>query len=166
MIFASTRPGGLGSNDFYISTRTNLQDDLAWQPPVRLDAISSSSDEFGPWGFEDQNGLLTLYFNSNRPGGLGGNDIYVSRQGPDGSFGTPILVPELNSTSNETFPTIRPDGLELFLVSDRPGGVGGLDIWVATRASTTSSARRFQSCYLGCRRHSVERYSWRRCHRF
>jgi Tol biopolymer transport system component len=44
---------------------------------------------------------------------------------------------ELNTTSNEGYPIQSPDGLSLYIVSDRPGGIpGGLDIWVAQRAST------------------------------
>jgi hypothetical protein len=43
---------------------------------------------------------------------------------------------ELNTTSNEGYPIQSPDGLSLYIVSDRPGGMGGLDIWVASRAST------------------------------
>lgn len=43
---------------------------------------------------------------------------------------------ELNTTSNEGYPILSPDGLSLYIVSDRPGGLGALDIWVARRAST------------------------------
>ena len=43
---------------------------------------------------------------------------------------------ELNTTANEGYPIQSPDGLSLYIVSDRPGGIpGGLDIWVAQRAS-------------------------------
>ncbi len=40
---------------------------------------------------------------------------------------------ELNTTSNEGYPILSPDGLSLYIVSDRPGGSGALDIWVARR---------------------------------
>jgi hypothetical protein len=42
-------------------------------------------------------------------------------------------IPELNSSSNEIRPSIRQDGLEIFFDSSRAGGVGGDDLWVATR---------------------------------
>jgi WD40 repeat protein len=45
---------------------------------------------------------------------------------------------ELNTPSLDGCPIQAPDGLSLYLASNRPGGKGGLDIWVATRASTTS----------------------------
>ena len=43
---------------------------------------------------------------------------------------------ELNTTFNEGYPIQSPDGLSLYIVSDRPGGSGALDILVARRAST------------------------------
>jgi Tol biopolymer transport system component len=43
---------------------------------------------------------------------------------------------ELNTTANEGYPILSPDGLSVYIVSDRAGGNGALDIWVASRAST------------------------------
>jgi WD40-like Beta Propeller Repeat len=43
--------------------------------------------------------------------------------------------PELNTTSLDGCPILSPDGRSLFMASNRPGGHGGLDIWVATRPS-------------------------------
>lgn len=44
---------------------------------------------------------------------------------------------ELNTSSLDGCPIQSPDGLSLYMASNRPGGRGGLDIWVATRASTS-----------------------------
>ena len=78
-----------------------------------------------------------LYFGSNRSGGPGSADIYVSEQIADGSFGPATLVTELGSPMNENDPSIRHDGLEIFFQSNRTGSVGAvLDLWVATREST------------------------------
>jgi hypothetical protein len=52
------------------------------------------------------------------------------------TFDAPASVPELNSPNRDTRTSIRKDGLEIFITSTRPGGQGGLDIWVSTRAST------------------------------
>lgn len=62
-----------------------------------------------------------------------------------GDWGAPVnaeSIPgtssELNTTSNEGYPILSPDGLSLYIVSDRPGFTGvtaNLDIWVAHRAS-------------------------------
>ena len=43
---------------------------------------------------------------------------------------------ELNTPSQDGCPIQSPDGLSLYLASNRPGGKGGLDIWVASRASS------------------------------
>ena len=60
-----------------------------------------------------------------------------------GDWGAPVNAEsilgtssELNTTSNEGYPIQSPEGLSLYIVSDRPGGSGALDIWVATRLST------------------------------
>jgi hypothetical protein len=45
---------------------------------------------------------------------------------------------EINTPSLDGCPIQSPDGLSLYLASNRPGGKGGLDIWLATRASMTS----------------------------
>src|SRR5205085_12126628 len=105
--------------------------------------INSLFDEFGPSGFEAEGtDDLNLYFTSNRPGGLGGYDIYTTRTAPDGIFLPPTLVPELSSSADDQFPAVsRTDGLEMFLTSNRPGTLGNFDLWKAqrTRISDTWS---------------------------
>jgi len=54
----------------------------------------------------------------------------------DFTFGTPIEVPNVNTSSREFKPSISADGLSLYFISNRPGGIGGFDIWVATRKTT------------------------------
>lgn len=46
--------------------------------------------------------------------------------------------PELNTSAIEGCPYVSPDGKMLFIASNRPGGVGGIDIWISTRASTSA----------------------------
>lgn len=80
---------------------------------------------------------LDLYFCSSRPGGFGGDDIWVAaRATRSSSFGPPVnLGSSVNTAANDCEPGISSDGLTLFLASDRKGGSGGFDIWVAMRAS-------------------------------
>jgi len=78
-----------------------------------------------------------LFFNSNRTGGPGGTDIYVSARRPDGSFGAAELVEELSSPFQDLRAVVRSDGLETFLFSDRPGTLGDYDLWVSTRNSVS-----------------------------
>src|SRR5207245_9231874 len=82
-------------------------------------------------------GVPLLCFGSDRAGGLGGYDIYVSAQQADGSWGAAEPVTELSSSTNDQRPSIRSDGLELFFFSDRVGGIGLTDVWVSTRGSTS-----------------------------
>ena len=68
-----------------------------------------------------------LYFSSTGLDGLD-QDIYVSEQGTDGSFGEPVLVDELCDQCQRQMPNVDRDGLEIVFVSDRTGGAGGLDV--------------------------------------
>lgn len=140
MFFTSTRPGGFGSSDIYMTTRTNPNDDSGWTVPVNLGAvINTASGEIGASYFEDPtNGTAVLYFTSNRPGGLGGEDIYQSTRNANGTYNTPTNVAALNSTTFDRSSAIRHDGLEIFFASERGGGLGGRDIWVSTRASVSA----------------------------
>jgi WD40-like Beta Propeller Repeat len=137
MFFESRRPGGFGGVDLWVSYREHTHDDFDWQPAVNLGAgVNSAADDQGPSYFENEDGAPQLYFRSRRPGGLGGSDIYVSTQMADGSFGPAVLVTELCSPLNDTFPSIRHDGLEIFFNSNRVGSIGAGDLWAATREST------------------------------
>jgi len=74
-----------------------------------------------------------LFFSSNRDGT---HKIYASPRQPDGSFGAPAEVTELNAPGFNTLrPNVSQDGREIVFDSNRPGGFGGPDIWSATRAS-------------------------------
>jgi len=139
LYFNSNRPGGFGAADLYVSHRHDKRDELAWEAPANLgNVINTAAGESGPTLFEDDaTGTVTMYFASNRPGGLGGNDIYASTGLDDGTFGPPVLVSELSSSANDGAPAVRRDGLEIFIASERPGQLGEQDIWVATRGSTS-----------------------------
>ncbi|MCC5654973.1 hypothetical protein LC609_35470, partial [Nostoc sp. XA013] len=72
----------------------------------------------------------TLYFSSNMPGSLGGNDIWKVAVNADGSFGTPEnLGTKVNTEGNESFPFITDDN-KLFFASDGRKGFGGLDVFL------------------------------------
>jgi hypothetical protein len=84
--------------------------------------------------------LLTLYFNSKREGGQGQEDIWFSqRTGRDEPFSAPLPERALNSSDRETGLALASDGLSLWFSSDRDGGDGGLDVYLATRASPSSA---------------------------
>ena len=141
LYFHSDRPGGFGLIDLYVCTRTDVHDDFAWSAPVNLGGtVNSIYDDAGPTVLAEDDGTTTLWFTvQNKPGGLGGFDIYTSILGVDGTFSAPVDVTELNSPSRDTRTSIRHDGKEMFISSERPGGVasgpGASDLWVATRAT-------------------------------
>jgi WD40 repeat protein len=138
LIFASSGHPGFGLNDLFISRRHSATDDLGWETPTNLGSnVNSAFADQTPGFFEDESGTGILYFGSNRPGGFGASDVYASLRDVDGSFGPAFSVPELSTASDDSFPTPRRDGLELFLTSNRFGTLGGTDLWVSTRASTS-----------------------------
>lgn len=72
-----------------------------------------------------------LYFVSDKPGGIGGSDIYFCEL-INGDWGEPVNAGEIiNSSGNDNYPFIHQSG-RLFFTSDRPGGLGGLDIYYST----------------------------------
>ena len=136
LFFQSNRPGGFGLQDIWVSYREDVHDDFAWQAPVNLGpGVNSGQFEGGASYFENRKGgVPQLYFNRG-PSGAAGTDIYVSELQADGTFGPAVLVPELSSPGIDNRPSVRRDGLELFLFSNRTGTLGQADLWVSTRES-------------------------------
>jgi hypothetical protein len=138
LFFVSTRGGYCGAGDIF---RTREHPVLGWTTPVNLGCRSSGAgpnfggQEFSPSIVETAGGTL-LFFSSTGLDGLD-QDIYVSVMQPDGSFGPATMVEELSTAGIDQMPNVSRDGLEIVFVSDRTGGEGGLDIWSATRASTS-----------------------------
>jgi Tol biopolymer transport system component len=79
-----------------------------------------------------------LYFASNRAGGLGGTDLYVTHKLPNGKWALPQnLGPEINTPYNEDFPTLSSDGKLLYFSSNGHTSIGGYDIFKAEMDETT-----------------------------
>jgi hypothetical protein len=75
-----------------------------------------------------------LFFASDMPGGFGGSDIY-SCEYINGDWSSPVnLGPKVNSPQSENYPYMHPSG-KLYFTSNRPGGVGNLDVYSAYRSS-------------------------------
>ena len=78
-----------------------------------------------------------LFFVSDRPGGYGGYDIWVSRF-QDGLWQLPVNAgPNINTSGNETAPYIYADDQTLYFTSDGWPGMGGTDIFVSKRINDT-----------------------------
>jgi len=102
--------------------------------PTMIEELADAADDDDPSLTEDR---LLIIFNSNR----GGNyDFWMSeRASVTDRWGTPELVEELNTVYSETNPAISPDGLVLYFASDRPGGLGSVDVYRASRAGRGDS---------------------------
>jgi hypothetical protein len=133
--------GGFGGQDLFVSRRHNKRDDFGWQLPVNLGSgVNSTANESCPALFEDdESGIITLYFNSDRLL-KSYEDIYVSMLQEDETFGPAVLVEELNDPDpkiRDVRPSIWKDGLMMFLDSNRLGTLGGQDLFFSTRGSTS-----------------------------
>jgi len=72
-------------------------------------------------------GATVLWGSTNRPGGAGGWDIWMSRRNGDG-WSAPVAV-SFDSAQNDFDPAFSADGRTVYFFSNRPGGFGGDDIW-------------------------------------
>lgn len=74
----------------------------------------------------------TIYFASNRPGGLGELDIWKTTRNPDGTWSSPVnLGPEINTSGSEKSPFFHSDGQTLYFSSNGLMGFGGYDIFMS-----------------------------------
>ena len=107
-----------------------------WSTPIHLDAPVNS--EFGELGGSFSPDGMSLYFGSDRPGGPGGFDIFVTqRQCGECPWGAPIRLGEnINSAGGDGFAAFSQDGRMLIFSSARSGGFGGEDLWVTWRDDT------------------------------
>lgn len=110
---------------------TNEVSEMEFGAPVILEsAINSRDHEIAASISKDGN---TIYFASDRAGGMGGTDIYVSRKLPIGGWGpAQNLGGTVNTEWDEDFPNISPDGLMLYFSSKGHTSLGGYDIFSAT----------------------------------
>lgn len=124
--FSRDRPGGAGGYDIWMS-RLSAE---GWGAATPV-SFNSPVRDFDPAFSYDG---LFVYFCSDRPGGLGGDDIYrvaVTKTG----FGDPEnLGISVNSIGAEFAPMLSGDGERLLFSSDRTGGAGGHDLYSARRA--------------------------------
>lgn len=140
LYFSSNRPDSTATpvdqrHNIYRATRSSVGS--AWSVPVLVTEVNSLVLDGGPELSEDG---LVMFFHSERAGGAGGRDLWVSnRNNTADPWGTPTEVVGLNSTSSDGSPSISNDGLFVFFESDRPGGNGGSDLWMSSRSSPSDS---------------------------
>ena len=129
VVFARGNDGskkGTKEVNLYLSRYRNGE----WSEPELLTLNDPNSWDSAP-AF-NRNGR-TLYFASNRPGGIGGVDLYAASLDGNGRFSNARnLGNDINTQGNDMFPYVDDDG-RLFFASNGHAGYGGLDILVAIR---------------------------------
>ncbi|RYG09538.1 MAG: hypothetical protein EOO07_23700, partial [Chitinophagaceae bacterium] len=118
------RPDGFGRCDIYLSRKEGNQ----WGKAINLGStINSEYWESQPSISPDGN---TLYFVSNRPGGLGSYDIWKSMLNDESKWTAPVnLGAQINTAFDENTPFIHSDGKTLYFSSDGWPGMGSKDIF-------------------------------------
>jgi len=141
-LYFTSENGYGGRGDIWVATRATI--DGEWGQSTNLGSVvNSSACETCPSISADG---LTLFFCDGywgvsapqRPGGYGDVDLWVTtRRARDAEWTQPVnLGPAINSPYWDGEPAISSDGLSLYFASNRPGGYGSSDIYVATRATT------------------------------
>lgn len=126
--FTSNKPGGYGGRDLYVSKRSFAGD---WEKAVNMGpAINTPYDEDAPFIHPDG---ITLYFSSNGHNTMGGFDIFSSLLLNEETWSAPVNVGfPINTTDDDVFYVISPDGRTAYFSSFREGGVGEKDNYMAT----------------------------------
>jgi outer membrane protein OmpA-like peptidoglycan-associated protein/tetratricopeptide (TPR) repeat protein len=117
----------LGSGDIYTSTF----DGNDWTEPKPLNKNINTAQFWETCASLSPDGKR-LYFASNRDGGLGELDIWVSELDSHGQWGKAVnLGNKINTAGNEDSPFIHHDGVTLYFSSDGHPGMGNNDIFVS-----------------------------------
>ncbi|MEE4196220.1 MAG: OmpA family protein [Bacteroidales bacterium] len=125
---ACNRTDGKGRCDIYKSVKTGSE----WSVPENIGSpVNTAHWEAQPSISPDGK---TLYFVSNRPGGIGQKDIWKSNLLPDGRWTPPQnLGKNVNTPGEEQSPFIHPDNQTLYFSSEGLIGMGGFDLFKVTR---------------------------------
>lgn len=131
LYFHSQRAGGAGDRDLYVATRANAG--AGFNSVSALANLESPQRDHAAWLSADE---LTIYFSSSR--GSGSDDFWRAARSSRGiDFAAPVAAAELNSSGDDTGITISDDGLVAYFASNRAGGLGGMDVYRAARATAT-----------------------------
>ena len=141
LYFSSTRPGGYGGADLYVSY---LKPNGRWTEAVNMGpTINTAGDEMAPFIHADNQ---TLYFTSDGLPGYGGSDLFVLKKLPNGQWGIPENMGyPINTIENEGSLAVAADGYTAYYASDREDSRGGLDIYSFT---LPTHARPFKTIYV------------------
>lgn len=125
---ACNRAENVGSCDLYYSTRS----DTGWATPKLMPVVNSAGWDSQPTLSPDGR---VVVFSSERPGGYGGRDLWLSVLGENGWIKPINLGPSINSPGDEENPFLHSDQNTLYFTSDYWPGFGGRDLFMSHRIS-------------------------------
>ncbi len=131
MVFsAKDYPEGVGSFDIYMSVLT----ENGWSERIHAgNTINTAYWESAPCLSPDKK---QLYFSSDRPGGYGGTDLYVSTMMANGKWSIPQnLGPTVNTAGDESCPFMHADNQTLYFNSNGHLGYGGTDLYLTQKTN-------------------------------
>lgn len=125
LYFTSNRSGGYGKSDIW---KSYLQDDGNWSTPENLGStINTFGSEMAPFIHPDG---ATLYFSSDRHAGMGGIDLFVSRQDENDNWSEPLnLGYPINTHGDEFNIVVNAKGDNAYISARLPEGIGGYDVY-------------------------------------
>ena len=128
-IFFTKRQGAHPRYDenIFVSTR---DDKGNWTMPVSISANINTANNEGTCSIS-ADGKVLIFTSCQGRGSIGSCDLYIAyREGNDWS--RPVnLGPNVNSQHWDSQPSLSADGRKIYFVSERPGGIGGRDIWLS-----------------------------------
>lgn len=126
---ACNRRGDFGSCDLYYSRRLGKDE---WSAPKNIgQPINSAAWESQPSVAANGD---AIYF-ARGAQGSGQKDLFVSYLQPDGKWGAPVALTEINTPFDETAPCIHPDGKTLYFASNGYAGMGSFDLYMSRKGA-------------------------------
>jgi hypothetical protein len=130
-----------GLTVFFVSHRTFTDDDVLqatrsattgdFGSPRTVANVDTAASEVGPYVARDGTTLYFVREVASHP------TVLRALTSALGGFASPSVVAELDGPTSDSAPVVSGDGLTLYWGSDRPGGLGDVDVWQAQRDATT-----------------------------
>jgi len=136
-IYLELKGSGYSPPDIY---RMKLENGR-YRTPEPIDAVNTAYNEFSPYVDPEEKFMI---FVSNRPGGFGRHDLYISFRNKDGTWSDPRnLGSAINSETEDSCPSITPDGKYFFFKTVKSGDLGYNPYWVDARSVGIISTKVF-----------------------
>lgn len=128
-VFSDNKPW----EDIFVATKESAP--AKWSVAKNIGAPVTTLTHESTLALSRDGNTLMIYKDDN------GGDIFQTTRNPDGTWSVPEPLQGVNSTYAEISASISADGKSLYFASDRPGGLGGLDIYVVTKDNRGQWAR-------------------------